>query len=368
MDRAAATRSGRHVAAVWRRPHVDGAARAAGGGQPPSVHKPLPPDHFVVHEAGAEMRWETMRGRGFVVPTDRFFALNHTRTPTIDRTSWRLRVHGAGLARSDALELTYDQLVSMPTRTLTAAIECAGNGRRFFGDQQGTPAEGTPWGLGAIGVARWRGVALADIPDRAHLRPAAVDVMAEGLDPRVIDDSGNHGHVQRPLPVDKACDDVLVAYEMNGQELPPDHGFPARLVVPARPGIASIKWLGAIKVSDRPLRSSWNTRWYRLPDGHDGSWQPITAQPVDSALELPWGARIPAGRPTALHGRSWSGHAPIDHVDLSVDRGRSWRRVTLEAADIGRTWTRWRASWTPGASGPSDLMVRGLRPHGRAPS
>ena len=107
---------------------------------------------------------------------------------------------------------------------------------------------------------------LRDVLERAGLARRAIDVMPQGLDATVVSGGIDQGHVRRPLPVDKALDDVLLAYEMNGRPLPPDHGFPVRLVVPGWVGIASIKWLGQIEVSDHPLFSPWNTTQYRMVD------------------------------------------------------------------------------------------------------
>jgi DMSO/TMAO reductase YedYZ molybdopterin-dependent catalytic subunit len=321
------------------------------------ILKPLPPEWFVVHGTNAEMRWDTV-GRGFMIPNERFFVRNHTATPLVDAAVWRLHIFGSGL-RSGPVELTYDDLLAMPARTTTAVVECAGNGRRFFGDQQGQPAGGTPWRLGGIGAARWRGVPLADVLDRAGILPTAVDVMPEGLDATVVSGGVDQGHVRRPLPVGKALDDVLVAYEMNGEPLPPDHGFPARLVVPGWVGIASIKWLGRIEVADRPLFSPWNTTWYRLtgrtypPDS-----PPLTVQPPKSALELAWDVELPAGRSLAVRGRSWSGGAPIRRVDVSVDGGHRWRPARLLPADRGRSWTRWEIPWTPRQPGRHEILAR----------
>ncbi len=138
---------------------------------------------------------------------------------------------------------------------------------------------GTAWGLGAIGVTRWRGVPLAEVLERAGLRDDAVDVMPVGLDDPYVADGIDHGRVRRPLPVGKALDDVLLAYEMNGETLPPDHGFPVRLVVPGWIGIASVKWVGRIEVSTARLWSPWNTKWYP---------RSFSEQVVKSAFELPW--------------------------------------------------------------------------------
>lgn len=319
------------------------APRPAWSQTAPAILKPLPPEWFVVHGNNAEMRWETVRRLGHLIPNERFFVRNHTRTPAIDARTWRLHVHGSGVRRP--LALSYRDLERLPSTAVTAAVECAGNGRSFFASQQGTPASGTPWKLGAIGVARWRGVALGEVLDRAGLRRAAADVLAEGLDDPYVTGGVDYGRVRRPIPVAKALDDALIALEMNGAELPADHGFPARLFVPGWIGIASIKWLGRLEVSDAPIETAWNTKWY----------PGLSVQPVKPAFELAWDATVPAGRCLTLTGRSWSGHAPIRRVEVSADGGATWRRARLRGRDDG--WTRWELPWTPGP-GRHELLAR----------
>jgi DMSO/TMAO reductase YedYZ molybdopterin-dependent catalytic subunit len=224
------------------------------------------------------------------------------------------------------------------------AIECAGNGRRFYGTQQHEPVPGTQWGLGAIGVARWRGVPLKELLKEVGVRPDAVDVLPTGLDAPFE----HHGHVRRPLPIGKALDDVLVAYEMNGEPLPPDHGFPARLVVPGWAGIASIKWLGDIEVSTNKLFTAWNTVFYA----------DVTTQPVKSAFELPWNARLPLAGPLVLRGRSWSGRGRIVRVEVSFDGGLSWREAEHHGHHLVRAWLPWHVEWAPGRPGAYALMAR----------
>lgn len=318
-----------------------GAARAAA-----PIVKPLPPELFTVLGTNAEMRWSAMAGQGHLVPIDRFFVRNHTSTPIIDPATWQLRLTGPGLTRGDQT-YTYDQLRALPSHTLTAAVECAGNGRSFFTTQQGQSVSGTAWQLGAIGVARWRGVRLSTLLHHAGLSPAAVDVQPVGLDPNYVTGGVDLGPVRRPLPVAKALSDVLVAYEMNGEALPPDHGGPVRLVVPHWIGIASIKWLGQIEVSDQPLFSPWNTQFYRLfGPGYPEDGRPINRQVIKSAFELDPGATLPAAVPTTLTGRSWSATAPIHHVDISTDNGTTWRRARPLAPCDDTTWQRWAIDTT----------------------
>jgi DMSO/TMAO reductase YedYZ molybdopterin-dependent catalytic subunit len=329
-------------------------ARAA---QASPIVKPLPPEWFIPHGTNAEMRWEAMRDQGLLTPASRFFVRNHTSTPSIDPATWRLRVHGSGVRRP--LSLSLRDLERLPSRDLTAFIECAGNGRSLFASQQGTPASGTQWRLGAVGVARWRGVPMSEVLERAGLRRGAVDVMPQGLDDPVVSGGVDQGRVRRPLPVEKALDDVLLAYEMNGRDLPPDHGFPARIVVPGWVGIASIKWVGDIEVSDRPLSSPWNTTSYRMfGPSYPADSPALAEQQVKSAFELPWEARLPAGRRLHLSGRSWSGRAPIRAVEVSANGGATWRRARPHGPNRPNAWVRWEIAWPHPAPGRHELLAR----------
>src|SRR3954454_21031612 len=147
--------------------------------------KPLPPEWFIPIGPRAEMRWDAAADLGYLIPNERFFVRNHTATPIIDPATWRLSVFGSGLRHPEGVTFSLRDLHRLPSRTVTAFIECAGNGRSFFGTQQRTPAAGTQWKLGAVGVARWRGVPLGELLERAGITRRAVDVMLEGLDAEV---------------------------------------------------------------------------------------------------------------------------------------------------------------------------------------
>jgi DMSO/TMAO reductase YedYZ molybdopterin-dependent catalytic subunit len=191
----------------------------------------------------------------------------------------------------------------------------------------------------------------------------AVDVLPQGLDPTVVTNGVDRGRVRRPLPIAKALDDVLIAYEVNGVPLPPDHGFPARLVVPGWIGVANIKWLGQIEVADTTLYSPWNTTQYRLTGPAYGTDQPpITNQVVKSAFAgLAPGAQLPKGRPVVLQGRSWSGNGSIRKVELSFDGGTTWRPARLGADNEPHAWVQWSFPWTPRLATHYDLRARGDR-------
>src|SRR3954469_5558884 len=146
------------------------------------IVKPLPPEWFTAFATNAEMRWDAAAGLPYTIPNERFFVRNHTATPIIDPRTYRLQVFGSGLRRPEGVSLSLPDLQRLPSRTIHAFIECAGNGRSFFARQQGTPASGTQWSLGAIGVARWRGVPLGEVLERAGITRRAVEFIAEGLD------------------------------------------------------------------------------------------------------------------------------------------------------------------------------------------
>ena len=326
------------AAATWGR----GLSRSAQAQTAPGqelVVKPTPPERFFDYGTNKEMRWETMYGRGYLVPNDLFFVRNHTRTPRLDVATWRLKVEGSGVERP--LELRYDDLLAMPALSVIRYVECAGNGRSFFQAAYGKKAQGTQWKLGAIGVAEWTGVPLSEILARAGLKRTASDIMVEGLD---------DARVRRPIPVTKAlAEDTLLVYAMNGDTLPPDHGFPLRLLTPGWIGVANIKWVGRLEVSEQPLFSYWNTETY-VPLGPDYQPQPPAHGPIlsthslKSALELADEAHLQSGK-QLIKGRAWSPFGKITRVMVSLDQGKTWQPARLQEPNIARAWVRWDFAW-----------------------
>jgi DMSO/TMAO reductase YedYZ molybdopterin-dependent catalytic subunit len=336
----------------------------------PAILKPLPPEWFTDFGTNAETRWDSVDPKRFLTDQARLFVRNHTVTPTIDRDTWRLRVFGTGLseprAEGDALALSYADLRRLPFTRLTASHECTGNGRSFFASQQGTPASGTAWRLGAVGGVTWEGVLLAEVLHRLGLSADAVSIQAAGLDPEYATGGVNYGRVRRPFPVGKALDDALLVWGMNGEPLLPDHGFPVRLVLPGWVGIASIKWLGSLEVATTELTSPWNTKWYRMTGGsYPGDSPALTVNPVRSAWELGWGETIARRDEVELTGRSWSGAAAVDRVDVSVDGGSTWTPARPYRSGHRQAWTQWRYVWKRPALGEQVLMARATDAAGR---
>ncbi|MCI0412749.1 sulfite oxidase [bacterium] len=314
----------------------------------PAILKPSPSDLFIQSGSNLEMRWEAMYSRGYIVPNELFFVRNNSPSvPSIDLKTWRLIVEGSGV--SNPRSFRYDEILAMPSISVIRAIECAGNGRSLFELSHGKKIAGTPWKLGGIGVAEWTGVPLREVLQRAGVKKTARDVMPEGLDEKKI---------KRPMPIEKAmAEDTLLVYGMNGNTLPPDHGFPFRVLVPGWVGISHIKWVGRVEVSEQRLYSEYNTKRYVLigPD-----YQPVppalgaalTTQKVKSAFELAWDGQATAGK-QLLRGRSWSGEGSIAKVDVSLDGGRKWQAARLREPNIPLAWVRWDLEWDarPGSYG-----------------
>ncbi len=177
----------------------------------PAIEKPLPPTWFIDHGTNAETRWESVENHRYRTPQSRLFVRNHTRTPQIDPLSYRLRIHGDGLADPAGMSIGLADLRRrFRAVEVTSVHECTGNGRSFFDTQQGKKASGTAWTLGAVGTVTWRGARLRDVLRWAGVRPEAVSVQGVGLDDEYVDKGENHGRVRRPFPIAKALDRHVV--------------------------------------------------------------------------------------------------------------------------------------------------------------
>src|SRR6059058_658676 len=221
----------------------------------------------------------------FVTPNERFYVRCHFPIPKINERDWRLKVEGK-VARP--FEVTMDDLRQMPTQTITVTLECAGNSRVFLVPK----VKGVQWELGAVGNAEWTGVRLCDVLQRAGIANEAREIILEGADNGTIAEaplSAGKINFARSLPVEKALDDVLLAHSMNGQPLAAAHGFPLRAIVPGWYGMASIKWLRRIIVTDRPFQGYFQTLDYAYYERRDGlpTLTPITELQVKSLIARP---------------------------------------------------------------------------------
>lgn len=281
-----------------------------------------------------------------ITPVGLHYTLSHFDLPFLAADDFRLRV-GGSVERP--FEITLAELQRLPAVTQRVTLECAGNGRAAMMPRYPS----MPWTHGAVGTADWTGVPLRVLLERAGLRSGTVDVVFSGADRGI--DGGIEQAFARSLNVEQAlADGVLVAWAMNGQPLPPQHGAPLRLVVPGWYGMASVKWLTSIDASPKRFEGHQQAVVYRLRQVREESGEPIERIRVKSLMAPPgitdWYSRerIVAAGATVLEGRAWSGNGAIRRVEVLAD-GR-WRDAQL-APPTGRwAWQHWRIDWqaTPG--------------------
>jgi sulfane dehydrogenase subunit SoxC len=291
-----------------------------------------------------------------ITPVGLHFVLTHYDIPAIARQDWRLHLGGRV---EHELTVSLEDLRARPSIRRPVTLECAGNGRARLSPRPLSQ----PWLEEAVGTAEWGGTPLRSLLEEAGVDESAVDVVFTGLD-RGLED-GVEQQYERSLPLEEALrDDVLLAYEMNGEPLPPQHGFPLRLLVPGWYGMTSVKWLGRITVLDRPFEGFQQRDRYRLRQEEDENGRPVTRmQP--RALMAPPGIPDFLSRtrtvdlvPTLLEGRAWSGWAPIAGVEVSTDGGENWQPAQLGEQKAPSSWASWQYLWEPEAPGTYELACR----------
>ena len=284
----------------------------------------------------------------YVTPQRDFYVRTHGSIPKLDAAEHRLRVGGRVAV---PLDLSLDDLRgSFPRRTVTAVMQCAGNRRADM--QSVRPVSGDPWAPGAIGNAEWTGVALGDVLRAAGADGAAgLHVAFSACDECEVE--GERFRYEASIPLAKATSpEVLLAFEMNGAPLAPEHGAPLRAVVPGFAGVRSPKWLAGVTVQDRPSDGHVQARDYKLfpPDvtKETADWtQGVTIydMPLNAAIcePAPHASLKPGA--TTLRGYAVATARAVTRVDVSADGGRSWQQAELEHdAAAPWSWTFWEAT------------------------
>ena len=327
-------------------PVAEPVADEAAAPQSPAWFKDTSP--FIAHDDGKSLEARLENMDGLITPARFFFVRNNSVSLEVDVDAWRLTIEGDAVA--NPLTLTYDDIRALPSRTLVCYLECAGNHRAMFGLVQGRQAKGTQWMTGGVSNGEWVGVPLRDVLTSAGISDSAVSVLLIGLDT----ESPEQGF-RRVLPVAKALHpDTLLAYSLNGEDLPRDHGFPLRALVPGWVGSTHVKWLGRIVVTKERLWTRNNTTSYVLigddyaPEGQ-ALGRVATTQVIKSALALPWPALLNDG-PHSIRGYAHSPDGPIQRVEWSLDSGENWRDAAVREPQVQYSWARFEFEWdaTPG--------------------
>jgi sulfite dehydrogenase len=306
-----------------------------------------------------------------ITPTKAFFVRWHLAgIPQVKGADWSLSVGGDSAGRE--MRFTLAQLrKEFKAAQVTAVCQCSGNRRGLFEPH----VPGVEWGVGAMGNAVWRGVRLKDVLARAGVKPGALEVVFDGGDTAPLEKTPDF---VKSIPLDVAMgDDVLIAFEMNGEPLPHWNGYPARLVVPGWTGTYWVKQLTSVKIVSTPEQNFWMRAAYRLPRGKYPTPtfksqlyapnEPITEMVVNSLVtSLRSGQRIARGKPLEVRGIAWDGGAGIARVDVSVDSGSSWTPATL-GKDHGRySFREFSFSAPTRADGSRTVMARATSKSGQS--
>jgi len=309
----------------------------------------------------------------FITPTESFYVRTHFPIPAIDRDAWWLYVEGEV---EKPFSINYEELMAFEAVTAPVTLECAGNNRNFLEPK----VKGVQWHLGAVGNAEWTGVRLSALLDRASPKPNACEVVLEGADRGILEDPKSPpGELKfaRSIPLEKARRDVLLAHKINGEDLPPEHGFPLRAIVPGWYAMASVKWLQRIIVIDRPFSGYYQTidyaYWRRTDYGYwqrgekIGQLTPLTEMQVKAEIARPVeGETVPANTAVRVRGAAWTCDGEITNVDLSTDGGVTWNKANLIGETSSNAWRLWEFNWqTPPQSGKQTLVARATDSLGR---
>src|SRR6266436_6755075 len=316
-----------------------------------------------------ETPWEVF-DKGVFTPNDQFYVRWHwAGIPTsVDVTTFRLAVHGH-VERT--LSLTLDDLLhGLPRVELAAVNQCSGNSRGFFMPR----VPGAQWANGAMGNALWTGVRLKDVFDRAGVKAGAVQVRFSGLDEAVVPDAPR---LMKSLDVDHARDgEVMLAYAMNGEQLPLLNGFPLRLVVPGWYSTYWVKMLNDIEVLDQPDTNYWMKTAYTIPDTPHASIRPgqtgVKFVPISRMVPRSFitnikpGDRLRAGVPTLARGIAFGGDSGVSRVEFSSDGGKIWQETQLGTDEGKYSFRQWQIRFSLPAGGEHVLMVRCTSSSGEA--
>jgi sulfane dehydrogenase subunit SoxC len=268
---------------------------------------------------------------GIVTPSSLHFERHHAGVPQIDPDGHQLLLHGLV---DRPLVFTMKDLQRLPAVSRLHFIECSGNSSR---EQEGRPGPDPQKSHGLLSCSEWTGVPLKILLEEAGVKPGSRWVIAEGADAC---------RMARSLPLDKAFDDVLVAYGQNGEAIRPEQGYPLRLVVPGWEGNINIKWLGRLQVVDQPSMTREEAATYTdlMPDGK--ARQFTFMMEAKSVITRPAGGQMLAGPGFyQISGLAWSGKGHITRVEVSTDSGQNWKDALLNEPVLSKALTRFSLSW-----------------------
>ncbi len=285
--------------------------------------------------------------RSWITANSAFFDRNQGEIPAeVDLAAWKLAVEGEVEREQN---FSFDEILRLPKATVANTIECSGNSRSLLEEK----AHGNPWTIGGVGNAVWGGVWLRELLNRAGLKKAAGHVAFEGFDQAKT-------KFIRSIPLEKALDSTLLAYEMNGEPLPLKHGYPLRALALGWTGANCVKWLARITVMDQPYQGFFMDKVYRVfqKDEEPTAGTVVTSLRLKSIITQPLaGEKLARGKVVVL-GAAYGGEQEVDKVEVSVDGGASWNEAEFIGPHERYAWRQWQYVWTAERPGQFRIMAR----------
>jgi DMSO/TMAO reductase YedYZ molybdopterin-dependent catalytic subunit len=303
----------------------------------------------------------------YLTPNEHFFVRSHFGHPPREQIAenvWRLRVSGLV---DRPLELTLKELAQFETVSLTAVVQCSGNGRAFHRPR----APGVQWERGAVGNAKWTGVRLRDVLTRAGVQSSTRHLQMLGADRPV---AAATPLFLRSIPIEKALHpDTLLATHMNGEPLPLLHGAPLRLIAPGWMADACIKWLTDLTLQAEEAKGYYMETAYRHPvhPVEPGTvvsprdMKPVETMVVKSLIVSPASGAMVKQGPVMIEGVAWTGEGKINIVEVSIDDGQRWEKARLVGEDVPYAWRQWQFAWQLQQAGTYTILSRATDDHGQ---
>lgn len=292
----------------------------------------------------------------WLTPNPLFYVRSHFEYPDVsdsDRINWSICIDGGD---GEVKKITMKELMRMPKRTMAVTMECAGNNRSDLQPK----VSGNQFDSGAVSNAIWTGVSLSHVLDQVNISSDSVEILFEGADRGVPEQGYGESSYLRSLSLDIANDpDTILAYEMNGEPLPIEHGFPLRLVVPGWYGMASVKWVKSITAIKEPFHGYFQGKKY-VVRYENGKEHPLTEMQIKSFVTSHQHGESISNGPISLSGLAWAGRARVKSVEVSVDGGKTWDNATLNGPSDTYSWQKWSLEWVPANIGHHTLIAKAI--------
>jgi DMSO/TMAO reductase YedYZ molybdopterin-dependent catalytic subunit len=286
----------------------------------------------------------------WLTPNNLFYIRGHFPFQNIPDDDWRIEINGSV---QTPYEINTDELMELSKKTLPTTMECAGNNRKDLDPK----VSGNQFDTGAVSTAIWAGASLSEILHKAGILGVTKEILFEGADKGVPEPGKEIISYCRSLPVEDINSDILIAYEMNGEPIPLEHGGPIRLIVPNWYGMASVKWLNKITALEKPFEGYFQTYKYVIK-GTGEPDRPVREMKIKSAFSVEKQRASFSSETVSISGFAWSGLGDIKKVEISHDGGKNWLKTNLQEPKSVYSWQHWIIDWIPPQIGSYTFLCK----------